>query len=68
MNKFFQKGYTLIELLIGTLIPLAFVSVAAWGTHVITCIQDEAWLFLIAGAVAFPVAIVHGVGIWFGVW
>lgn len=68
MNKFFQKGFTLIELLIVCMIPLALISVAAWVTHVVNCIQDEAWLFLIAGAIAFPIAIVHGVGIWFGVW
>lgn len=43
-------------------------SVTAWGTHVITCIQDGSWGFLIAGAIAFPVAIIHGVGIWFGCW
>lgn len=40
---------------------------AAWITHVITCLQDASWGFLIAGAVFFPVAVVHGIGIWFGV-
>jgi len=39
---------------------------AAWGTHVITCLQDERWFFLIAGAIAAPIAIIHGFGIWFG--
>lgn len=43
-------------------------SIAAWCTHVITCIQNEAWLFLIAGAIAAPVGVVHGVGLWFGAW
>jgi hypothetical protein len=43
-------------------------SVAAWGTHIITCIQNEQYLFLIAGAIAAPVGIVHGIGIWFGAW
>lgn len=48
----------------------AFVgtTLAAWGTHVITCIQNEQWGFLIAGALAAPVGIVHGVGIWLGAW
>lgn len=41
---------------------------AAWITHVVTCIQNSEWLFLIAGAVAVPVAWVHGTGIWFGIW
>jgi len=41
---------------------------AAWLTHVMTCFSDDRWTFLIAGALFFPVAIVHGVGIWFGAW
>ncbi len=47
---------------------LAIASVSAWITHVVVCIQTEQWFFLIAGAIAFPIAIVHGVGIWFGAW
>ena len=31
-------------------------------------VDEAAWGFLIAGAIFFPVAIVHGVGIWFGFW
>lgn len=41
---------------------------ASWLTHLITCFSDERWGFLIAGAIMFPVAIVHGIGIWFGAW
>ena len=41
---------------------------SAWVTHVIVCIQTASYGFLIAGALAFPIAIVHGIGIWFGVW
>ena len=40
---------------------------AAWLQHVVTCLQDGSWGFLIAGAIMFPIAIVHGIGIWFGV-
>lgn len=40
--------------------------VAAWFTHVITCIQTAKWIFLLAGAVFFPIGCVHGTGIWFG--
>ena len=43
-------------------------SISAWMTHVITCIETDQWGFLIAGAIAAPVGIVHGVGIWFGAW
>lgn len=42
--------------------------VAAWFQHVFTCLSEGAWGFLIAGALFFPVAVVHGVGIWFGWW
>jgi hypothetical protein len=41
---------------------------AAWLTHVIVCIDTERWGFLIAGAIMFPIAIVHGIGLWFGAW
>lgn len=47
--------------LVGTII-------AAWFTHVVLCLQTGAWGFLIAGALCFPVAIVHGIGHWFGAW
>ena len=40
----------------------------AWLTHVIVCLQGAKWGFLIAGALMFPIAIVHGTGIWFGAW
>jgi hypothetical protein len=39
---------------------------AAWLTHVIICLAAGAWGYLIAGAIFFPVAIVHGVMLWFG--
>ncbi len=47
---------------------IALIPIAAWFTHVVTCLNDRAWGFLIAGAMFFPIAIVHGVGIWFGFW
>lgn len=55
---------------LGILFLFVFIitSISAWMTHVITCIESEQWGFLIAGAIAAPVGIVHGVGIWFGAW
>jgi hypothetical protein len=41
---------------------------AAWFTHVFVCLKSSAWGFLVAGAIFFPVAWVHGTGIWLGVW
>lgn len=40
----------------------------AWVTHIVVCIKAANWLFLIAGAVAPPVGIIHGTGVWFGAW
>jgi hypothetical protein len=48
---------------------LLFVAFAvAWLTHIVNCLDHGKWGFLIAGALMFPVAIIHGIGIWFGVW
>ena len=41
---------------------------AAWITHIVICIQAATWGLLIAGAIFFPIGIIHGVGAWFGVW
>lgn len=40
--------------------------VLAWLTHVVVCIKTASWVFLLAGAIFFPIGIVHGVGSWFG--
>ncbi len=42
------------------------LALAAWVTHVVVCLTTAAWGFLIAGAILFPIAIIHGVLIWFG--
>ena len=38
----------------------------AWLTHIVTCIADDRWGLLIAGAFLFPIGIIHGIGVWFG--
>lgn len=40
---------------------------AAWITHVIVCIKASAWILLAFGCVVAPVGIIHGIGVWFGV-
>ena len=45
---------------------LVFWILGAWITHVVVCLQTAAWGFLIAGAVVFPIAWIHGTGVWFG--
>lgn len=49
------------------LITFAFV-ISSWFTHLVVCFTEEAWGFLIAGAIFFPIAVVHGTGAWFGAW
>lgn len=56
---------------LGCIIPtvlLMLSAIPAWITHIVVCIRNEQWLFLIAGALAAPVAVIHGWGIWFGWW
>ena len=40
---------------------------SAWLTHVVTCILQHEWLFMIVGALIAPIGVVHGVMIWLGV-
>lgn len=42
--------------------------ILAWITHLMVCFKSASWGFLIAGAIFFPVAVVHGTGSWFGAW
>lgn len=41
--------------------------IAAWITHVIACIKTAAWILLLFGCFVAPVGVVHGFGLWFGV-
>lgn len=51
--------------LLGLLMIIALP--AAWLTHIIHCLLAAKYLLLIAGAFIFPVGIIHGIGLWFGV-
>lgn len=63
-----QKGYTLIELMIVSMFGLGvFVFLPAWVWHVIYTIQNSEWILLVVGALFFPIGIVHGIGLWFGI-
>lgn len=48
-------------------IAIVMVLIAAWATHIIHCLIYAKYLLLIAGAFMFPVGIIHGAGLWFGV-
>jgi hypothetical protein len=56
-----EQGNAFIGLL------LACWVIGSWLTHLVVCLKAGSWGFLIAGAIFFPVAIIHGTGIWFGV-
>ena len=40
---------------------------AAWVTHVIVCIKASAWILLLFGCIVAPVGVIHGAGVWLGV-
>lgn len=44
------------------------ICIAGWLQHLYTCFTTEAWGFLIAGAIFAPVGVIHGIGIWLGLW
>ena len=54
------------QAMIGVIVFLAFF--ATWVTHIIVSISEHAWGLLIAGAIMFPVGIIHGIGVWLGAW
>jgi hypothetical protein len=53
-----------------SLIGLGFIVwiIGSWLTHVVVCIKTASWGFLVAGALLFPIANIHGTGLWFGWW
>ncbi|MCW0236717.1 MAG: hypothetical protein OJJ21_24190 [Ferrovibrio sp.] len=44
------------------------LSFAGWVQHLYTCFTQNEWGFLIAGAIFFPIGVIHGWGIWLGIW
>ncbi|QPI18085.1 hypothetical protein POP15_037 [Pectobacterium phage POP15] len=48
-------------------LALVIASFAAWITHVVVCIKAASWVFLVAGAIFAPIGVVHGIGVWFGI-
>ena len=47
---------------------LSIVTLGGWLTRVVVCFQNHYYGFLIAGAIVFPIAVIHGWGLWFGWW
>lgn len=44
---------------------IGFGMVIAWLTHIFWCFGHAAWGFLVAGAIFFPIGILHGFYLWF---
>lgn len=43
---------------------IGIVCFLAWLTHVFTCFAQGLWGFLLAGAILFPIGILHGFYLW----
>ena len=46
----------------------AAICYAAWLTSIVSCAAHGSRPLLIAGAIFFPVGVIHGIGVWFGGW
>src|SRR4051794_12257322 len=51
-----------------TCLLCAAICYAAWLTSIVFCAAHGARPLLIAGAIFFPVGVIHGIGVWFGGW
>ncbi len=45
---------------------LILTPIAAWLTHVVYCLIAAKYILLLAGGLVFPIGIIHGIRIWFG--
>lgn len=61
-----RMGFAVVSLVIAWL-TLLLGSAAAWITHVVVCIKASAWILLLFGCIVAPVGVVHGIGVWLGV-
>lgn len=52
-----------ISFMIG--IALILTALVAWFNHIFWCFTTQSWGFLIAGAIFFPIGIIHGIWLWF---
>ena len=57
-----------VEYWAGAYILTCFWFLASLGTSVVHCIKAAEWLLLIAVCIFPPAGVVHGTGLWFGLW
>jgi len=71
MKRYFNdKALPVIIIILAICCVATIVSVPiiSWGIHIYTCFTAGLWGFLIAGALFFPIGIIHGFGIMLGIW
>lgn len=44
---------------------IGIICLFAWLNHIFTCFSEGLWVLLLAGAVMFPIGIIHGMWLWF---
>ena len=62
-----MNRYTIAGILNHNIFMAFFVItlITAWFTHLFTCFYEGMWGFLVAGAIFFPIGIIHGIWLWF---
>lgn len=68
MNSLIEKIKNGGIVLVSTALIVVLGGFAAWLTHIVDCFQDGQWGFLLVGALFFPLAVIHGIGLWLGLW
>ncbi len=62
-----QAGFASTDLMLVLVYgALICVPLAAWVTHVIATIHAAQWVLLVVGALFAPIGVIHGFGLWFG--
>ena len=49
-------------------VVFGLLPLVGWGNHLFVCFSEGRWGFLVAGALFFPIGIIHGWGRFFGWW
>jgi hypothetical protein len=63
----FKELFGYVWHIFGAWILLIPLTIAAWITHIVWCIQNREFLFMIAAGLVAPVGAIHGFCLWFGI-
>jgi len=53
MKNFTETIVIIVLIILGLTIPIA------WVSHIVFCLSTGAWGFLVAGAIFFPIGVIH---------